>query len=147
MIGQLQFNQAGCGGADDLAWALGLYRRTLLEGGVRRWLSRLLGKCHSLRSLRTAARSDRRERSLQAVPIAQIVGSEGRADDFDAGFTPTQEHSRARWLSVAAARRKGVSLPPVQLLRAADGYYVRDGHHRISVARALGEEFIEAEIL
>jgi hypothetical protein len=147
MIGQLQIRSAGYGGADDLAWALGLYRRTLLEGGVRRWFGQLVGRCHSLRSLREAARSQGRERGLQAVSIAQIVGSEDRAGDFDATFTPTQEHSRARWLSVAAARRKGVALPPVQLVRADDGYYVRDGHHRISVARALGEEFIEAEIL
>jgi hypothetical protein len=50
------------------------------------------------------------------------------------------------WLSVAVARQRGKSLPPVKLIQVGDVYYVQDGHHRISVARALGQRDIEAEV-
>jgi hypothetical protein len=48
---------------------------------------------------------------------------------------------------VAAARRRGKSLPPVDLIQVGDAYFVRDGHHRISVARALGQQDIEAKVI
>jgi len=80
------------------------------------------------------------------VPIKQIVGSEGRSTDFDTLFYPRQRHSQERWLSVAAARLIALALPPVKLVQVGAGYYVQDGHHRISVARALGEQYIEAEV-
>jgi hypothetical protein len=80
------------------------------------------------------------------VPIAQIVGSEGRCGDFDRGFNPLHDHNRGRWLRIAAARRRGTSLPPVDLVRVGDLYFVQDGHHRISVARALGQPDIEARV-
>lgn len=82
----------------------------------------------------------------QVVPIRQIRGSEGRGDDFDAHFQPLQPHNRQRWLSVAAALQRGVTLPLVELIQIGDVYFVRDGHHRISVARALGQEHIDAEV-
>jgi hypothetical protein len=80
------------------------------------------------------------------VPIAKIVGSEGRCGDFDRGFNPLHDHNRGRWLRIAAARRRGTSLPPVDLVRVGDLYFVQDGHHRISVARALGQPDIEARV-
>ncbi len=83
---------------------------------------------------------------IQAVSIAQIHGSEGRCSDFDADFRPLAEHDRGRWLRIARARLQGAELPPVDLIRVRDGYFVRDGHHRISVAHAFGEEYIEAEV-
>jgi len=80
------------------------------------------------------------------VPIEQIWGSEGRSADFDALFYPRQGHSQGRWVSIAAARMMGLVLAPVELIQVGAGYFVRDGHHRISVARALGEQYIEAEV-
>lgn len=82
----------------------------------------------------------------QTVPLAQIRGSEGRSTDFDAAFHPLAEHSRARWVSVARARLENVALPAVDLIRLGDSYYVRDGHHRVSVARALGQHDIDARV-
>jgi hypothetical protein len=81
------------------------------------------------------------------VDIRQIVGTEGRMHDFDRQFNPTSERLRQRWLSVAIARYQSLALPPIDLIQVGDGYFVRDGHHRISVARALGEEAIDAEII
>jgi hypothetical protein len=83
---------------------------------------------------------------VQLVPIEQIWGSEGRWADFDALFYPRQQHTQERWLNVATARIMALALPPIELIQVGDGYFVRDGHHRISVARALGEHYIEAEV-
>jgi hypothetical protein len=83
---------------------------------------------------------------LRPVPIEQIQGSEGRSNDFDRGFRPLQDHCKGRWLRVAAARDQDTTLPPVVLVQVGDVYFVRDGHHRISVARALGQLDIDAEV-
>lgn len=89
-----------------------------------------------------------RNEGLQMVAVGQIQGSgsQGRCRDFDADFCPLQAHNKERWLSVAAARQGGAKLPPVQLIQVGDVYFVQDGHHRISVARALGQEEIEADV-
>jgi hypothetical protein len=80
------------------------------------------------------------------VPIRHIRGSEGRCRDFDPCFRPLGIHNRGRWLSVAAARLRGVPMPPVELIQVGECYFARDGHHRISVARSLGNEYIEAQV-
>jgi hypothetical protein len=82
----------------------------------------------------------------RAVKIDEIWGSENRADEFDVDFHPVAEHLEDRWVKVWMAYAQGVSLPPVELIEKDGGYYVRDGHHRISVARALGYEMIEAVV-
>ena len=82
-----------------------------------------------------------------SIVASDIVGSEDRSGDFDIDFNPLRESLRDRWLSVFSARQRGVSLPPIELVRGPDGYYVRDGHHRLSVARALGQVFVEAIVL
>lgn len=84
---------------------------------------------------------------VRSIPIHKIRGSEGRVTDFDADFRVLNQHTRDRWMRVAEARWRGVPLPPVELVQVGDDYYVRDGHHRISVAKALGEEVIEAEVV
>lgn len=88
----------------------------------------------------------RRYAGLHTVPIEQIRGSEGRSDDFDRDFHPLQDHCKGRWLRVARARDEDKVLPPVVLVQVGDVYFVRDGHHRISVARARGQLDIEAEV-
>ena len=83
---------------------------------------------------------------LHVVELDQIVGSVDRARDFDRRFRPTSGRSRGRWEQIAAAARRGESLPPVDLLRVGELYFVRDGHHRVSVARALGRQDIDAYV-
>jgi len=83
---------------------------------------------------------------VQSVLIERIQGSEGRIEDFDNSFNPIHEYSRSRWLSVASVRLAGAALPPVELIQFGGFYFVRDGHHRISVAKALGEAYIDAEV-
>jgi hypothetical protein len=83
---------------------------------------------------------------METVPLISIRGSEGRPGDFDCDFNPLKDHNAHRWVSIAAARHLGALMPPVDLIQVGDIYFVRDGHHRISVARALGQQEIEAEV-
>jgi uncharacterized ParB-like nuclease family protein len=83
---------------------------------------------------------------LKVVPLDQIVGSVGRGRDFDRRFRPTSGRSRGRWEQIAAAARRGEAFPPVDLVKVGQLYFVRDGHHRVSVARALGREDIDAYV-
>ena len=83
----------------------------------------------------------------QTVPVDSIVGSVDRYQDFNRSFLPTQEHSRPRWESIDRATLTDVILPPVQLYKVGDVYFVKDGNHRVSVAKEKGAEFIDAEVI
>ncbi len=83
---------------------------------------------------------------LQVVRLDAILGTVDRGRDFDRRFRPTSARVRGRWEQIAAASRRGQALPPVDLLRIGEIYFVRDGHHRVSVARALGREDIDAYV-
>src|SRR5919199_2143267 len=81
---------------------------------------------------------------LRVIPLAEVVGTVEPTISFDAEFRPASELVRSRWERIALAHHRGVSLPPIDVLRRPDGYYVVDGRHRVSVARALGHRDIEA---
>jgi hypothetical protein len=78
------------------------------------------------------------------VPLDAIVGTVDRGRDFDRSFRPTSGRVRSRWEHIATAMRRGEAMPPVDLVRIGQIYFVRDGHHRVSVARALGHGDIDA---
>ncbi|HHU37470.1 MAG TPA: transcriptional regulator [Treponema sp.] len=84
---------------------------------------------------------------MKAVSIDKIAGSEGRYRDFDSHFLPKSSFLRHRWERVDEAHLTDVSLPPIQLYEIGGLYFVRDGNHRVSVAKAQGVEFIDAEII
>lgn len=83
---------------------------------------------------------------FQQVRIDQIVGSLGRYRDFDRAFLPRQARTRGRWESIDSAHYDDVILPPVDLYKMGEVYFVRDGNHRVSVAREWGQEFIDAYV-
>ncbi len=85
-------------------------------------------------------------RGIQTVRVDQIVGSLNRYHEFDRAFLPVADQLAPRWQNVARAFYKEVSLPPVVLYKVGRVYFVVDGHHRVSVAREQGQEFIEAEV-
>ena len=84
---------------------------------------------------------------LKIVPIQKIVGSEGRYNDFDNHFLPRTNELKQRWINVDKAHLSDVVLPPIQLYELAGLYFVRDGNHRVSVAKTQGVEFIDAEVI
>jgi hypothetical protein len=85
-------------------------------------------------------------RGFQTVPIDQIVGSVDRFRDFDRAFLPRRGHTAGRWKNIDRAYYQDVQLPPTQLYKVGDVYFVKDGNHRVSVARERGVEFIDAEV-
>ena len=84
---------------------------------------------------------------LQQVLIEEIVGSLGRYRDFDRAFLPKQARTRSRWVSIDSAHYDEIILPPVELYKMGDIYFVRDGNHRVSVAREKGQEFVDAYVI
>jgi hypothetical protein len=113
------------------------------------WLTRRPGGClQSLdQALQAAAPGARRGTGLRAIPLDTIVGTaeRGKARTFDRRFRPGTV-SRRRWEGIWMAGRRGAALPPISVYRLGDEHFVRDGHHRVSVALSLGMAAIDAEV-
>jgi hypothetical protein len=91
-------------------------------------------------------RVSERALGLQTIPLDSVVGTVGRTRDFDRSFRPTSNRMRPRWEGIANAQRRGKDLPPISVYRIGDMHFVRDGHHRVSVARAQGRDSIDAYV-
>jgi hypothetical protein len=104
-----------------LRWRRSGHPRLLADGGVR-----------TTRAARVS------------IALDAVVGTVEPSPHFDERFRPTSERARARWERVALAVRRGIALPPITVVRGSDGYYVEDGRHRVSVARAIGQREIDA---
>jgi hypothetical protein len=85
-------------------------------------------------------------RGRRTVELSRIVGSVGKHEQFDQNFMPLPKASAEKWKRVDRAFRLGRELPPVSLLKLDGEYFVNDGHHRVSVARFHGGEWIDAEV-
>jgi hypothetical protein len=113
------------------------------------WLTRRGSEC--LASLEQVLGADapatRRAAGLHAIPLDSITGTAERAKarTFDRRFRPASP-SRTRWERLWVAGRRGASLPPISVYRLGEEHFVRDGHHRVSVARSLGMVAIDAEV-
>lgn len=131
--------------------ALALFWRAFKYGGLCRLKACLTRTPLRLRDLdETLAQAGVRNScyaGIQAVDIDLIQGTQSKRADFDIHFHPLTDTHLQRWLNVAVERLRGHELPPVDLVEAGGIYYVRDGHHRISVARSLGQAYIEAEVI
>lgn len=148
--------QSGPNQSSYKAQAADAAQKLYQQARSRSWLDKLRsslgGRSHRLLDLVTVRTTCKglghRELGRQRVAMSQIQGSanEGRCRDFDADFRPLKAHNEERWLNVAVARQQGATLPPVALIQVGDVYFVKDGHHRISVARALGQTEIEAVV-
>ncbi len=86
------------------------------------------------------------ERGLHDIPIEQIVGSVGRPNDFTGSFRPKTAINRERWSRIFAETVGDMGLPPIEVYQVGDVYYVRDGNHRVSVARTMGFDTIQAYV-
>jgi hypothetical protein len=87
-----------------------------------------------------------RRLGLQTIELDSIVGSVDRSRDFDRSFRPTTGRVRSRWERVAIATRRGEEIPPIDVYRIGELHFVKDGHHRVSVARAMGFKVIDAYV-
>ena len=91
-------------------------------------------------------RKGERSLGLQVVDLDSIVGTVDRGREFDRSFRPTSGKVRSRWERIATAQRRGESMPPIDLYRIGELHFVKDGHHRVSVARAQGRDNIDAYV-
>jgi hypothetical protein len=124
-------------------------RRQALSGLVRR-LRREPGDVGLIlpfdEVVEALGRRGERRLGLQTIPLDSIVGTVDRSREFDRRFRPTSRRVRRRWQRIAEAMRRGEAMPPIRVYRVGDLHFVEDGHHRVSVARQLGLEVIDAYV-
>ena len=122
------------------------------KAGIQEVLARFTGKSTQLLSYEEVAEKlklrIRSERGLQHIPLDAIVGSVGRYTDFTRTFLPRRADDRQRWAGVKAAMlEEGAGLPPIEVYKVGEVYFVIDGNHRVSIARQERLTFIEARVI
>jgi hypothetical protein len=136
--------------AIDAERAFARARRTRRRAAVARLLHREPSERARLKVYdeRNVRRSGAQLRGIREIPITAIDGTlePGKAAQFDGAFRPAAA-AETRWQRVWIAEQRGDVLPPISVVPTADGYAVRDGHHRVSVARARGATTIDAEVI
>jgi hypothetical protein len=129
------------------------FHRALLKASLHRWKDRLRKDLVNERLLSfdeaksALAQWNQVYRGMRVVEVEKITGSVGRYKDFDESFLPNKKSMRQRWSHVDRAYHQGVELPAVSLYKIGDAYFVRDGNHRVSVARFHGVAAIDAEVV
>ncbi len=130
--------------------AVGDFRRARERAGLQEILGRLTGKSTELLSYEDVRQKLRASgvvsRSLREIPVEAIVGSVGRYHDFTRNFLPKSDSDQDRWARVKVASSDMGGLPPVEVYQIGDAYFVHDGHHRISIARQLGADSVQAYV-
>jgi hypothetical protein len=87
-----------------------------------------------------------RQLGLQTIRLEQVVGTVDSRRDFDRRFRPTSGRVRERWERLALAQRRGAAIPPIDVYQIGDLYFVKDGHHRVSIAIATGQQVLDAYV-
>ena len=126
------------------------FEKAYLRSLWRKMVARVTGRSNELLpfdEIRNALPyRGQRDIGLQTVPLDRIVGSVGRYRDFDRAFLPTQRQTTERWVNISKARYRDVALPPVELYKIGEVYFVKDGNHRVSVARDRDQIDIDAYV-
>jgi nucleotide-binding universal stress UspA family protein len=135
---------------EDLSTAISDFHRARNRGQLKALFSRLTGASDRLLSYDDVRQMLRLqggiERGVQDIPLDAIVGSVGRYSDFTRDFLPLHEATQERWVRVKAAASGLAGLPPIEVYKIGNAYFVKDGNHRVSVARQLGAHHIQAYV-
>lgn len=130
--------------------ALEDFRSARQRAALEQILARLSGRSNELLSYEEVARKlhlgARADRGVQQIPVAAIVGSVGRYTDFTRSFLPRESTDERRWASVKAAARES-GMPPIEVYKVGEVYFVLDGNHRVSIARQEKMETIDAHVI
>ncbi|MBX2999669.1 MAG: universal stress protein [Caldilineaceae bacterium] len=131
--------------------ALQEFRRARLLGDLEQLRARLTGRTAELLSYEDVRRmlhagSAVGKRELRDVPLSAIVGSVGRYKDFTRNFLPLQDGTASRWANLQMRASGLAGFPPIEVYQVGDAYFVHDGNHRVSVARQMGADHIEAYV-
>lgn len=126
------------------------FRRLRSRADLNELVSRLTGEPNQLLSYDDVIQKLRlqgsAERGLKDIPLEAIVGSVGRYNDFTRDFLPRRDEDRDRWARIKTVATGMVGLPPIEVYKIGEAYFVKDGNHRVSVARDLGASHIQAYV-
>ncbi len=126
------------------------FRRARREASMQQLMARITGKSADLLGYNEVCKRLKASGSValgvQEVPLDAIVGSVGRYKDFTRSFMPRSDQDEGRWVGVKTAVNDMVGMPPIDVYKIGDAYFVNDGNHRVSVARQLGSETIAAHV-
>ncbi len=122
------------------------------KAGVQEVLARITGKSTQLLSYEEVAEKlklrSRTEGGIKQIPLNAIVGSVGRYTDFTRTFLPRNSNDQQRWANVKAVFMEGgTGLPPIEVYKVGEVYFVVDGNHRVSIAKQEGLTSIEAHVI
>jgi nucleotide-binding universal stress UspA family protein len=124
------------------------FRHARRQAALQRVISHLTGRSMDLLSFDEVCQQLKLEgsttRGRREIPLAAIVGSAGRYNDFSRSFLPLQDHDESRWAGVKVAMTSPSGVPPIDVYQIGQVYFVLDGNHRVSVARQMGNSHIEA---
>ena len=127
------------------------FSRARAQGRMQELLSTLMWKNNELLSFYEVTKLLKPKvetyRGLMPIPVDQVIGSESRYHDFTLAVDPRKEMLRSRWQRIDEAHLREIQLPPISVYKLGDCYFVRDGNHRVSVAKSQGVEFIDAEVV
>jgi nucleotide-binding universal stress UspA family protein len=134
----------------SLADAIEDFRRARNQANLKELISRLTGESNQLLSYDEVRQRLKlqggMEKGIQDIPLDAIVGSVGRYSDFTRDFLPRQEVAPDRWARILVAANGLVGLPPIEVYKIGEVYFVMDGNHRVSVARQLEATHIQAYV-
>jgi len=126
------------------------FKRARKQAAVQQLLAHLTGKSAELLAYDDVRQQLKEtgtvDRGLQEIPLDAIVGSVGRSDDFTRDFLPRKDSDQDRWAQVKTAVLDMSGMAPIDVYQVGEGYFVRDGNHRVSVARQLGTPTISAYV-
>ena len=128
------------------------FRHARREAAIQGIVARFTGKSTELLSYEEVSQKLRAvgsaDRGLKEIPIEKIIGSVGRYTDFTRSFLPRHDSDESRWAHVMSAMTnvRAQGLPPIEVYQVGDVYFVKDGHHRVSIAKQLGVNSIEAYV-
>ncbi len=127
------------------------FRRARREAAMQQLLARVTGKSADLLPYNEVSErlkfADGEEVGVREIPLEAIVGSVGRYQDFTRSFMPRSDQNAERWVRVKTAVNDMRGMPPIEVYKVGDAYFVIDGNHRVSVARQLGSETITARVV
>ena len=127
------------------------FNQAYKKGFMRAILNKLTQKRSGLVSFNELRKNltvqNQRDIGMQVIEIDKIIGSLNRYQDFDDSFLPRQTHTRNRWENIDRVFLQGEYLPPVEVYKIGEFYFVIDGNHRVSVARERGQVFIDAHVI
>lgn len=130
--------------------ALKDFKQARRQAVLQEMLARLTGRSTELLPYEEVRRklkvTEGGVRQLKDIPLDGIVGSVGRYSDFTRDFLPRRDSDEERWARVMATAHTLTGLPPIEVYQIDNAYFVKDGNHRVSVARQLGASHIEAYV-